>query len=168
MTTWLLDTNVLIQAFRRDYGMDFCPGFWDWLDLASRNGKVYSLEKVAQELRSGDGLADWAVQRPHLFLPLAPEDTPALTDLATWAQSGPHSPAATQEFLQVADFYLVAVARARGMTLVTHEVFAAAAKRIKIPNACIAMNVPFARPEHMLRHEGVRLVLEPRLVEPPL
>jgi hypothetical protein len=47
MTTWLLDTNVLVQAHRRDYAMDFCPAFWDWLDYASEQGKVFSLERVA-------------------------------------------------------------------------------------------------------------------------
>lgn len=29
--SWLLDTNVFVQAGRREYGLDFCPAFWDWL-----------------------------------------------------------------------------------------------------------------------------------------
>lgn len=45
MTTWLLDTNVLVQAHRRDYGMDFCPAFWDWLVRANRQNKVFTLDR---------------------------------------------------------------------------------------------------------------------------
>ena len=28
---YLLDTNVFVEAYRRYYGLDLCPGFWDSL-----------------------------------------------------------------------------------------------------------------------------------------
>jgi hypothetical protein len=58
---YLLDANVFIEAKRRHYGFDFCPAFWDWLDRQHAAGKVFSIEKVGDELRAGnDELSDWA------------------------------------------------------------------------------------------------------------
>lgn len=57
---YLLDANVFIEAKRRHYGFDFCPGFWDWLDRATDRGVVRSVSQVAAELLSaGDELSDW-------------------------------------------------------------------------------------------------------------
>ena len=30
MTSYLLDSNLFIQAKNHRYGFDFCPAFWDW------------------------------------------------------------------------------------------------------------------------------------------
>lgn len=57
----LLDANVFISAKNLHYGFDFCPAFWDWLVREHRAGKVFSIEKVRDELRAGqDELAQWA------------------------------------------------------------------------------------------------------------
>lgn len=45
--------------------------------------------------------------------------------------------------LQVADYWLIAHALADGHVVVTHEVPADSVKRIKIPNACIGLNLRF-------------------------
>ena len=47
---YLLDANVFIQAKRLHYGMDFCPAFWRWLEQENVAGRVFSIEKVADEL----------------------------------------------------------------------------------------------------------------------
>jgi hypothetical protein len=69
----LLDSNVFIQAKNLHYGFDFCPAFWDWLDVNNEGGKVFSVEKVGDELVAGcDELAEWASRRGRNFF-LAPE-----------------------------------------------------------------------------------------------
>lgn len=66
--TYLLDANVFIQAKNLQYGFDFCPAFWDWLDEQSEAGHVGSIEKVLDELKAGgDDLSTWAIARPGLF-----------------------------------------------------------------------------------------------------
>ena len=50
MTSYLVDSNVFIQAKNLHYGFDFCPAFWDWLVDQNGAGKVASIEKVADEL----------------------------------------------------------------------------------------------------------------------
>jgi hypothetical protein len=62
--SWLLDTNVFVQAGRREYGLDFCPAFWDWLIEANAAGRVHSIDKVLSELVPGDDVAEWAAARP--------------------------------------------------------------------------------------------------------
>lgn len=158
--TWLLDANVFIQAARREYGMDFCPAFWDWLIAANAGGLVHSLDKVLGELPPGDDVGDWAAARgATFFLPLQPPDLTSIAHVATWARSGNFTAAAATEFLGVADSQLVAVAHARELTVVTHEVPANSRQRIKVPNACIALGVAYVSPYEMLRKEKVRFVL---------
>lgn len=158
--SWLLDTNVFVQAARREYGLDFCPAFWDWLVEANAGGRVHSIEKVLAELVPGDDIADWAAaQSSSFFLPFQPSDASSLAHVASWAKSGNFTAAAAAEFLSTADSQLVAVALARKLTVVTHEVPSNSKQRIKVPVACVGLGVPYASPYEMLRKERARFVL---------
>jgi len=65
---YLLDANVFIQAKNLHYGFDFCPAFWEWLVVQNGAGTVASIEKVADELASGeDDLTSWAKDRGPAF-----------------------------------------------------------------------------------------------------
>lgn len=44
--SYLLDSDVFIQAKNLHYGLDFCPAFWDWLIESNGTGLVISTEKV--------------------------------------------------------------------------------------------------------------------------
>ena len=158
---YLLDSNIFIQAKNLHYSFDFCPAFWEWIDQEHANGKVYSIEKVRDELIGGDDeLAEWAKARgDDFFLPPDNAVLPSLAVVSTWAGSGNYEPGAVSQFLQVADYYLVAQAHAHSFDVVTHEVAANSVKKIKIPNACIGMSVKFLSPYEMLRTEKARFVL---------
>ena len=158
---YLLDANVFIQAKNLHYGLDFCPAFWEWLIANNAGGNVFSIEKVGDEIAAGgDELSDWAAQRGDGFF-LKPDAAllPVLGTVSAWANGQNYEPAAVNTFLQVADYYLVAHALAHGYTVVTHEIASASTKRIKIPNACIGLNVKFMTPYEMLRHERARFIL---------
>ncbi len=159
--TYLLDANVFIQAKNLHYGLDFCPAFWEWLIAENAAGRVFSIEKVADELAAGtDELTAWAAARgAGFFLKPEPALVPALGAVSGWATSQRYEPAAISTFLQVADYYVVAHALARGWSVVTHEVPAASTKKIKIPNACIGLGVKCMSPYEMLRVERARFVL---------
>ena len=51
--TYLLDANVFIQAKNLHYGLDFCPAFWEWIVENNHAGKVFSIDKVADEISAG-------------------------------------------------------------------------------------------------------------------
>ena len=158
---YLLDANVFIQAKNLHYGFDFCPAFWEWLIVNNMAKKVFSIEKVGDEIEAGvDDLATWAVQRGSNFF-LKPDSAmlPALGSVSDWSTSQGYEPAAVNTFLQIADYYLVAYALTHKHTVVTHEVASYSAKKIKIPNVCIGLGIKFMTPYEMLRHERARFIL---------
>lgn len=158
---YLLDANVFIQAKNLHYGFDICPGFWDWLIQANAQGKVYSIEKVRDELETGnDELTAWARNRGEtFFLPPDMQVVPAFGQVSAWVNSAGYEPAAISTFLQVADYYLIAHALAHNFIVVTHEVPANTRKKVKIPNVCIGLRIRHMTPYEMLRREGARFVL---------
>jgi hypothetical protein len=79
--------------------------------------------------------------------------------VSTWAGGGSYEPGAVSQFLQVADYYLVAHAVAKEFNAVTHEVAATSVKKIKIPNVCTALHVKSMSPYEMLRTEKAQFVL---------
>lgn len=158
---YLLDSNVFIDGKQRHYGFDFCPAFWDWIDRAHDAGEVRSIAPVKDELIGAkDELSEWVEDRPDLFEEI---DALSLTSLATlshWTNTQNYQPAAVATFLQKADYYLVGHAHAHNLTVVTHEVPSNEIKRVKIPNACVGMDVPYINTFTMLRRLKARFVLE--------
>ena len=158
---YLLDANVFIAANNLHYGLDFCPAFWDWLVAGHESERVFSVEKVGDEVQAlGDELSEWAAARGNgFFLPPDASVFPALAEVSAWANGQACEPAAVNTFLQVADYYLVAQARAGRHTVVMHEVPSASTRKIKIPDACIGLGIKCMTPFEMLRRERARFVL---------
>lgn len=161
--SYLLDANVFIQAKNLHYGLDFCPAFWHWLLASSADGRVFSIDKVHDELMAGaDELTEWAKNEASaLFLPTDAAALALFGQVSTWVVSQSYEPAAINTFFQVADFYLVAHALAGGHTVVTHEKPANSPKRVKIPNVCAGLGIRFMTPFQMLSSERARFVLGP-------
>lgn len=158
---YLLDSNAFIEARKRWYGFDICPGFWEWLVRANEDGKVFSIERVEDEIEAGDDdLVDWARDRGDQFF-LKPDAAMlvSLSRLSVWATGGFYDQSAVTTFLDSADSYLVAHAHAHGLTVVTHEVVANSPKNVKIPNACVELGVKYMNTFEMLRIEHAQFVL---------
>jgi hypothetical protein len=156
---YLVDANVLIEAKNRYYAFDIAPGFWVWLDHASANSLVCSIDKVRDELLDGgDQLADWARDRQEFFKAVDDATTAELKPLALWASTRQYTPAAVSEFTgNTADYYLIAYAKAHGHVVVTHEQPQPnARKRVLIPDACVAMSVTTCNTFDMLRRTSAR------------
>lgn len=164
---YLLDANVFIQAKNLQYGFDFCPAFWHWLEHMNAQGRVFSIQQVGAELQAGeDELATWGEnQGDGFFLPPDALVLTAAPRVSAWATGQDYAPAAISTFLQVADYWLVAFAAAHGHTVVTHEIPANSSKKIKIPNACVGLGIRFMTPYQMLRAERARFVLGSTPVE---
>lgn len=158
---YLLDADVFIQAKNLHYGFDFCPAFWDWVLQKHEAGRVFSIEKVGDELDAGgDELAAWANTRgKDFFLPPDAELLPALASVSGWASGQDYEQVAVGTFLQGTDYYLVAHALAHKHVVVTHEIPSTSAKKIKIPDACIGLGVKCVNPFEMLRNERATFVL---------
>lgn len=161
---YLLDANVFMQAKNLHYGFDFCPAFWDWLITQNATGRVFSIEKVGDEILAGDDdLSLWAKERgAGFFLPPDDKAVACFPVVSEWTSSQNYQPAAVNTFLQVADYYLVSQAKALGAVVVTHETPSDSIKRVKIPNACIGLQIKCLTRYEMLRREKARFVLGPQ------
>ena len=159
---YLLDANVFIESKKRWYGLDFCPAFWEWLDAGNAGGRIFSIERVADELAVGaDELSEWAAPRRHrMFLPVEPPMLGSLRQVTGWVMDQPYLPRAATTFFESADYYLVAQALALGYTVVTLEKPEARLSKVKIPDACVGLGVRCVGLFEMLRNERARFVLE--------
>ncbi len=158
---YLLDANVFIAANNLHYGLDFCPAFWDWLVQSNAKEKVFSIEKVGDEIDAGeDQLSIWAsTLNEHFFLKPDSEVLSAMADVSNWVTGNGYNSAAINTFLQVADYWLISHALAHQLVVVTHEKPAETPNKVKIPNVCVGLDIKVMTPFEMLRHERARFVL---------
>ena len=161
--TYLLDTNIFIQANNLHYGMDFCPAFWDWLIKKNAQQKLFSIEKVGDELKAmEDELSKWAKELGTKFF-LKPDETvlKALAEVSLWISEKDYTDVAKNIFLQgAADYYLIAQAKVKKYTVVTHERPYDSKNKIKIPDVCIGLQIKCMTVYEMLRTERARFVLK--------
>lgn len=124
--------------------------FWDWIDVGFKSGVFFSIDKVKDELSSGqeDVLRQWSL-RPDLktfFLPTKAA-TGKWADIAKWAETKTpaYLPAAVAKFLNVksADAWLIAYsAHQSNFEIVTNErAEPNSRKDIKLPDAAKAQGV---------------------------
>jgi hypothetical protein len=157
--TYLLDSDVFIEAKKRYYGFDICPGFWAYLEREMTAGNVRSIEAVKAELLAkADELSTWATNHSDFFDPPTAGFAASMAALSTWV-TGPgltYSQAAIQQFLALADSQLVAHAHSEVFTLVSDEgSHPLSVARVMIPDACNALNVPCISTFELLRRENV-------------
>lgn len=160
---YLLDSNAFMEANRLYYGFDIAPGFWTWLASPALADQVGSIEPVKDEITAGTGdLVAWARDQPDAFwLADTAEFVAAMTEIAAWVTdpARQYRQEAIDEFLDSADYRLIAQAMATGSTVVTREQPAPdSKKRAKIPDVCNAFDVAWTDPFSAYRALGMRLV----------
>ena len=150
---YVLDTNVFIDAANAYYAFDLAPGYWNFLVQLFDSHHAVSIKSVYDELgEAGDG------DRQHFIAPDS-RVVARYQQVMKWAKDNYEAPAVS-EFQRVADSWIVAHALANGWVVVTHEKSAPRAKkRIKIPDACVALGVECLNPFMMLRDRGMSLAL---------
>lgn len=162
---YLLDADTLVSAHRQYYPFDFCPGFWAWLEQKHKQGRIFSVDVVYAELQRGDDeLSRWAktMKRQGLFLATdSAAIVPGIRSLAQWVSASNFTQAAAHEFNDSADMVLVAFAKARDCAVVTAEKSEPARKnKVKIPDACNALQLQCMNLFDLMRAEGIRLILD--------
>jgi len=156
---FLLDTNVFVEAHRRYYGLDLCPGFWECLTHFNGMARVVSLDRVRDEIHEGDALADWISGAPtDLFMSSAAQAVVDMyAEIMEWVSGADFTDAAKAKFAGAADGWLVAYGQVHAMVVVTHEAYDAQSKRdVKIPNVCREFDVRYVDTFDMLRDFEVK------------
>lgn len=163
MSKFVLDANIFINAHRRYYSFDIAPAFWCELKKQAEKGKIVSIDHVFEELNHSndeDKLRLWANNEFKKWFESTDDEKvfKAYSEIITWAMSQEYNDPAKSEFATVADSWLIACAKARNYTIVTHEVYDNHIRRkIPIPNVCRAFEIPYIDTFEMLRRLHIKL-----------
>lgn len=160
MGIYVVDSNFFIQAHRVSYPLDVAFSFWNKVKQLAEEGKIISIDKVKNEIYDkNDALEEWCkANLPEDFFKESSEVMATYGQVAAWAisRSSHYLPNALNEFLDAdeADAFIVAYALAdpNNRIVVTQEISEPNRKnKIKIPEACIALNVQFVNTMDMFR-----------------
>lgn len=159
-TIYVLDSNVFMEAHRRYYALDICPGFWDCLSHHCREPRLISIDRVKDEIYDGDALAVWVKAAPdELFVSSADQKVvDTFAEMMAWVQGNDQFlPQAKAEFASAADGWVAAYAKEHDAVVVTHEAYIPEARRrVPLPNLCRQFGVAYKDTFLMLRELEVR------------
>lgn len=162
MSVYVLDSNFFIQAHRIHYPIDVAAGFWNKVRQLATQRKIISIDKVRKELYgNNDALEDWCKNNlPEDFFKDTSVIMTAYAKVTGWAmsKSGHYLQNALNEFLDAdeADAFLVAYCFADSSRLVVTQEVSEPGRRnkVKIPDACIALDVSYVNTIEMFRQLG--------------
>ena len=161
---YLLDANVFVEAKDRYYGFDICPGFWASLIAQNESKRVFSIDKIENELRGQDDqITTWMNSQASESFFKKTQDQAVVRkygELVKWVYAQPQfSAGARDEFARAADGWVVAFAAVNGMIVVTHEQYRPDAKsRVLIPNVCVEFEVKYVNTFEMLHALNERFI----------
>lgn len=124
MPDYWLDTDTFIHAKNEGYGFDLAPGFWKLIDQKAAEGIIASSMTVYHELvdEGNDDLAEWARQRENSgFFVVPNEDVQFEYRRIVNYVNLQYKPHAAHEFLNGADPWIIAHAKACSGEVVTFE-----------------------------------------------
>ena len=154
---YLIDANVLVEAFKGSYPLDIAEGFWRTLAAAASDGKILSIDRVKAEVfKNEDALTQWCDdQLPDRFFGTSQGAFQQYRQIINWAnQQFRLSPIALSKLAEAdnADAWLVAEALRAGHCVVTLEVSAPMSRNnVKIPDICSAHGVDCCSTMEMFR-----------------
>jgi hypothetical protein len=133
-----IDTSSLIEAWHRQYPIDIFSGLWERLDDMIDSGLLRAADEVRIELeKKDDELLAWARDRPQLFRELDEDvqvytaEVLSLHPLLVQNGRGRHA----------ADPWVIGLARAEDLVVVTNEVRTHNSLRPRIPDVCYQLGV---------------------------
>ncbi|MBS1940234.1 MAG: DUF4411 family protein [Bacteroidetes bacterium] len=113
----VLDTSALIDL-KNGYPEASFPSLWSKFNALCDTGRIISAREVRREIEAGsDQLPAWAKARPSMFLMPTPEEAALVGSLQAQFPSWV-DPTGTKP---MADPFVLAMAKARGLPLITHD-----------------------------------------------
>jgi hypothetical protein len=121
--------------------MELCPQYWDIIDGFAKKGHVFAPIEVRKEIdKTDDGLKKWVADKDYLFRDI---DMPVQENMRKiMASHGRLVDSIKQR--SIADPWVIAFAISENAIVVTKEFPSGLdTRRIKIPDVCNALNVPW-------------------------
>lgn len=133
-----IDTSSLIWAWRFAYPRERFPSVWAHIENLVRSGDLKASPMVLAELeRQEDDLHTWAAAKPEMFIDLDDAQQQEVREIMA-AHAGIVQPG---EDRVNADPFVIALARCRGLAVVSEERRSGNPNTPKIPNVCAARGV---------------------------
>jgi hypothetical protein len=149
-----LDTSGLLDAWVRHYPLDVFPTIWSHMEVAAKKGEILVIDEVVLELkRKDDGIHKWVQEREAMIVPIDGEVQRHLSEIMN---KYPRL-VDTRKNRSGCDPWVIALARARGLTVVTGEKATGTLVRPKIPDVCKDLGVPCIEIVEFFRKQGWRL-----------
>lgn len=137
-----IDTSAFLDAWVRYYPPDVFPGIWEQMDRAAKAGTVKSSDEVLRELsKKDDGAHDWIKAHSEMIIALDNEIErhvqeimsryPRLVDSKKGRSGG--------------DPFVIAVARAKNLTVITGENATGNIAIPRIPDVCDDLGIRWLR-----------------------
>lgn len=145
------DSGAFINGRRDIFLPTAFPGVWKHIEVMIANGQVRAIDEVKREVgRHDDDTARWVKAQKGLFVPLAREVQEATSRVL----------AAHPKLISLgsnkssADPFVVALAIAQDGTVVTQETPSGKLHKPRIPDVCIAMDVPWLTLPQFVASQG--------------
>lgn len=134
-----LDTSALMQPWNDTYPRHIFGTFWDRYEGLIESGEAVAIDEVFLELeKRDDELCRWARIRKKMFIAAEEDVQLALKDVLGLSEKMLGS----QKCRNAADPWVIALAKARSLTVVTMELSSGNLAKPKIPDVCTALGVP--------------------------
>jgi hypothetical protein len=133
-----IDTSSLIWAWRFAYPRERFPSVWTQIENLIRAGDLKASPMVLAELqRQDDDLHAWAAGKVEMFVDLDDQQQQEVREIV----AAHHAIIRPDEDRVNADPFVIALARCRGMAVVSEERRSGNPNTPKIPNVCAARGV---------------------------
>lgn len=152
-TTYSLDTSVVV-LMNREMPRDIHDGLWRAFDALASEKRMYMTREAYEELLVvGDECAPWAKSFDSLICDASNEEVEVVARI-----SAAH-PGWINETDNAADPWVIANASVYGRTVLTQEKLkgpGTSNARLKIPNVCAELSVPYVNLNQLARDEQWR------------
>ena len=158
MERYVMDTSFFLDLWKETDGAfpkHIFVGIWEALGKGIASGQVVAPNSVREELRDTNDsrLKEWVSDRAQMFFPFDETQLVSVTEIVQ------KFPGYAKEARNLADPQVVALARVRGLAVLTSERRADfLGKNPKMPNVCEAFDVYWHDMRSYCTSEGIELV----------
>jgi Domain of unknown function (DUF4411) len=145
-----IDSSGILDLFRY-YPPDVFPTIWTEMDTAARGRTVFAIDEVFRELEKKDDVAfQWLKARRGMVVAL---DTEIQHRVTVILASHPRL-IDTRKNRSSGDPFVIGLAQARGLSVVTGERATGVIAKPNIPDVCAALKINCLNVLSMFRNEG--------------
>jgi hypothetical protein len=137
-----IDTSGFLDAWVRNYPEDVFPTIWQQMDAAAKDGTMLASDEVLRELeKKEDGAHSWMKDRPEMIVSLDGEIERHVREIM---QRYPRL-VDTKKGRSGGDPFVIAVARVKGITVITAENATGKLDVPRIPDVCGDLGIRWIR-----------------------